>query len=215
MNIADIFQGMLQPLSTASGGRTDGASKSAPCPRVFEHMFNSDADPEPLQQSVYRGLFEKYFLLRELPQDDLLFFVINSEKKHSTSTLESKIPGPKQQIVVRRRPHHPCDAGTFAGLGESEIHWLHSLALNVICQSEYALKISISNADASARSDTIGSSPGRTMQTWWKQAFASPNKSYFGGSSDMLPTSQNYSPFLRKLEERRESPVETTAAEIR
>jgi Uncharacterized conserved protein (DUF2045) len=111
-----------------------------------------------------RDLLTKNFLqASSLPMDDLIFFVPMQRLGTDKLIIRRKVPlsgnSEQQEDTI---------------LKMSSIEWLPTLALNIICQLNYSLKISLVK-------DCPQASPPDLMQ--YKKVFAAPNKAYFSGFS--------------------------------
>ena len=141
------------------------------------------------QQQVCQDLFISQFLQQDLPLDDLLFYVVTIMKSQFGKIHETVLVKRKGQDLAENFKEIPNldNMGSFKH--DQSINWFHTVALNLICQSDYLVKITI--LPTTEKKDTHKDLKANFI--WEGKAFASPNKSYFGNEQTDFPNNSQSS----------------------
>ena len=180
MDLALIFQALFPFLAECQDEgkvKEDENTLHQKMTRQLDALFSKPHFPLDLQIMAH-DLFQKLFIQQEvLPLDDLLFYVLQGKpSKRDSIFVKRKRPNVEGVDVRRDDPPLPS-ANDPDG---HPMNWFATLALNIISQSNYLLKVTVTRCSSNhpPPEPTPHHPPLTTI--WQGQAFASPNKSYFG-----------------------------------
>lgn len=137
---------------------------------IFESLASFDKDSAAYQNECKELLFQYFISAKQhLEQDDLLFLV---RQPRSIDSPE------RDRLLIKRRSSNTCITETIEDL---ELNYYESLVLNIICQLKYEVKLTLASHSSRSKENKQNH-----IREWRKEAYAVPNKSYFGPSLNNL-----------------------------